>query len=57
MYHYHNNLKKLLSSESYICIKAEEPFAYRFVFTRINKSMPIREYRNAEYIQYIGGVE
>ena len=53
-YNYHNRLKKLLESEEYICIKEDgKPFAYRFIFPRIMKSMPIRDYRVAEYKNYI----
>ena len=47
-YNYHNRLKKLLESENYVCVKENgKPFAYRFIFPRIMKSMPIREYRVA----------
>lgn len=53
-YNYHNRLKQLLESEEYICIKENgNLFAYRFIFPRIMKSMPIREYRVAEYREYI----
>lgn len=53
-YNYHNRLKELLKTEDYICIKENgKPFAYRFIFPRIMKSMPIREYRVAEYKEYI----
>lgn len=53
-YSYHNRLKELLRTEDYICIKENgKPFAYRFIFPRIMKSMPIREYRVAEYKEYI----
>ena len=44
-YNYHNRLKKLLKEENYICIKEKGKFAYRFIFPRFMKSMPIREYR------------
>ena len=53
-YNYHNRLKQLLESEEYICIKENgNPFAYRFIFPRIMKSMPIRDYRVEEYTEYI----
>ena len=53
-YSYHNRLKKLLETEKYICVKEDgKPFAYRFIFPRLMKSMPIREYRVAEYKEYI----
>ena len=53
-YNYHNRLKQLLESEEYICIKENgNPFAYRFIFPRIMKSMPIRDYRVEEYKEYI----
>ena len=44
-YSYHNRLKELLRTENYLCIKEDgKPFAYRFIFPRIMKSMPIRDY-------------
>ena len=52
-YNYHNRLKKLLKEENYICIKEKGKFAYRFIFPRIMKSMPIRDYRVEEYKKYI----
>lgn len=53
-YNYHNRLKELLRTEDYICIKENgKTFAYRFIFPRIMKSMPIRDYRVAEYKEYI----
>lgn len=52
-FNYHNRLKQLLKTEKYICVKEKEPFAYRFIFPRLIKSMPIREYRVAEYKEYI----
>ena len=40
--------------EKYICIKEDgKPFAYRFIFPRLMKSMPIRDYRVNEYLEYI----
>lgn len=33
-----------------------KPFAYRFIFPRIMKSMPIREYRVEEYKNYIKNI-
>lgn len=53
-YSYHSRLKQLLESEDYICVKEDgKPFAYRFIFPRIMKSMPIRDYRVEEYKEYI----
>lgn len=52
-YNYHNRLKQLLKIEKYICIKETGKFAYRFIFPRIMKSMPIRDYRVNEYLEYI----
>lgn len=53
-YSYHNRLKELLRTENYLCIKEDgKPFAYRFIFPRIMKSMPIRDYRVNEYLEYI----
>ena len=52
-FNYHNRLKQLLKTEKYICVKEKYPFAYRFIFPRLLKSMPIREYRVAEYKEYI----
>ena len=52
-YSYHNRLKKLLESEQYIVVAETGKFAYRFIFPRIMKSMPIREYRVEEYKEYI----
>lgn len=53
MFPYHNRLKQLLKTEPYICVPDSSPFAYRFIFPRIMKSMPIREYRVEEYKEYI----
>lgn len=54
MFPYHNRLKQLLKTELYFCIKENEnPFAYRFVFPRLMKSMPIRPHRVNEYKEYI----
>lgn len=53
-YSYHNRLKELLETENYVCVKENgNPFAYRFIFPRLMKSMPIREYRAEEYKKYI----
>lgn len=52
-YNYHNKLKQLLESEPYIVVEETGKFAYRFIFPRIMKSMPIREYRVEEYREYI----
>ena len=52
-YNYHNRLKQLLKTEQYICVEETGKFAYRFIFPRIMKSMPIREYRVNEYLEYI----
>lgn len=53
MFPYHNRLKQLLKTEAYICVPEKAPFAYRFIFPRIMKSMPIRDYRVEEYWEYI----
>ena len=53
MFPYHNRLKQLLSTEEYVCIKEQGQFAYRFIFPRIGKSMPIRDYRVPEYVGWI----
>lgn len=53
MFPYHNRLKQLLRTEKYICVPEKPPFAYRFIFPRIMKSMPIRDYRIEEYKEYI----
>lgn len=53
MFPYHNRLKQLLRTYKYICVPAEPPFAYRFIFPTIMKSMPIREYRVEEYKEFI----
>ena len=52
-YNYHNRLKQLLESEQYIVVAETGKFAYRFIFPRIMKSMPIREYRVDEYLKHI----
>lgn len=52
-YNYHNKLKQLLKREQYICVEETGKFAYRFIFPRIMKSMPIRNYRVEEYKEYI----
>lgn len=58
MFPYHNRLKQLLRQykNSYIVIKEKPPFAYRFIFLEINKSMPIREHRVSEYAQWLENV-
>ena len=53
MFSYHNRLKKLLKTEEYICVPEKVPFAYRFIFPKLMKSIPIREYRVEEYKKYI----
>ena len=52
-YSYHNRLKELLRTEQYIVVQETGKFAYRFIFPRIMKSMPIRDYRVEEYKEYI----
>ena len=52
-YNYHNRLKQLLESEDYICVEETGRFTYGFIFPRIMKSMPIRDYRVEEYKEYI----
>lgn len=53
-FNYHNRLKQLLETENYVCVKENgEPFVYRFIFPRILKTMPIRDYRIEEYKEYI----
>lgn len=53
-FNYHNRLKQLLNTEKYIVIPENgKPFAYRFIFPKIMKSYPIREYRVEEYSRYI----
>ncbi len=52
-YNYHNRLKQLLKTEQYIVVEETGKFAYRFIFPRIMKSMPIREYRVEEYKEHI----
>lgn len=53
-FNYHSRLKQLLNSEKYFCVLEDgKPFAYRFIFPKIMKSMPIREYRIPEYQEYI----
>ena len=52
-YSYHNRLNQLLKSEQYIVVAETGKFAYRFIFPRLMKSMPIREYRVKEYREYI----
>jgi hypothetical protein len=53
MFNYHNTLKKYLRTEKYIVIPDQPPFAYRFIFPEISKSIPIREYRVPEYLKYL----
>ena len=52
-YNYHSRLKQLLKTEKYVVFPEKGKFAYRFIFPRIMKTMPIREYRVAEYLEYI----
>ena len=52
-YSYHNRLKQLLETEFYIVVQETGKFAYRFVFPRIRKEMPIRDYRVEEYKKWI----
>ena len=52
-YNYHNRLKQLLKTEQYVVFHETGKFAYRFIFPKLMKSMPIREYRVAEYLEYI----
>lgn len=53
-FNYHNRLKQLLQTEQYFCVKEDgKPFAYRFIFPRLLKTMPIRDYRVQEYLKYI----
>ena len=52
-YNYHSRLKQLLKTEEYVVFPETGKFAYRFIFPRLMKSMPIREYRVAEYLEYI----
>lgn len=53
-FNYHNRLKQLLKTENYVCVKENgKPFAYRFIFPRLMKTMPIRNYRVEEYKEYI----
>ena len=56
-YNYHNRLKQLLKTEQYVVFRETGKFAYRFIFPRLMKSMPIREYRVAEYLEYIKEAE
>lgn len=53
---YHNRLKQLLKTEEYTVAKDKDPFAYRFIFPKIGRSMPIREYRVPEYLEWLGGL-
>lgn len=52
-FNYHNRLKQLLDTEQYVCIPEAGEFAYRFIFPKLCKSMPIRDYRVEEYLDYI----
>lgn len=56
-YNYHNRLKQLLKTEQYLVFPETGKFAYRFIFPRLMRSMPIREYRVAEYLEYIKEAE
>ena len=53
MYPYHNRLKQLLRTHPYTVEVAKPPFAYRFAFPTIGKSIPIRPHRVDEYKEYI----
>jgi hypothetical protein len=53
MFPYHGRLKQLLNTEDYFVKQESGQFSYRFYFPRINRSMPIREYRNWEYQKYL----
>lgn len=55
-YNYHNRLKQFLKTEQYFVVPEVGKFAYRFIFPRIMKSMPIREYRVKEYKKYIKNI-
>ena len=55
-YSYHNRLKKLLETEQYFVVPETGKCAYRFIFPRIMKSMPIRDYRVEEYKNYIKNI-
>lgn len=55
MFPYHNRLKQLLRTEPYTVVKESGVFAYRFIFPRIGKSMPIKDCRVGEYEEYIEG--
>ena len=52
-FNYHSRLKQLLKTEEYVVFPETGKFAYRFIFPRIMKTMPIREYRVVEYLEYI----
>jgi len=52
-YNYHAQLHHLLKTEPYFIRPADLPFAYRFVFPTLGKSMPIRAYRIKEYQEYL----
>lgn len=52
-FNYHARLRKLLETELYEVIKESGKFSHRFIFPNIGKSMPIRDYRVQEYIEYI----
>lgn len=53
-FNYHNRLKQLLNTEKYVVIKENgKPFVYRFIFPKLMKSYPIRNYRIEEYKKYI----
>jgi len=53
MFPYHSRLKKLLKTETYYVIEEKSPFAYRFIFPEINKSIPIRPHRVYQYRDYL----
>ena len=53
-FNYHNRLKQLLNTEKYVVIKENgKLFVYRFIFPRLMKGYPIRNYRIEEYKKYI----
>ena len=51
-YNYHAKLKKLLKEEKYEVVRDKKPFVFRFNFES-GKSMPIRQHRVEEYMDYI----
>lgn len=51
-YNYHAKLKQLLETIPYEVVQETGQFAYRFNFAN-GESMPIREYRVVEYLEYL----